>query len=164
MVAGWTAAVGDARLTTSTIFTSQSLTRANYENIQADGTVLAPFGIIYPKNSFDAADTPVHWFSMRQEVVLAFALNTNDPYFLVDPSDPTQGTNYTGQMGSLVEKTRQQLMLFVGSFRCYVQFPQTNLDQHFLGNTSFYALMDGKYAGHITANILIADTYSPDGQ
>ena len=164
MTTAWTNVVGDSRLTANRIFLSQSLTRMNYEDAQQDGTLSSPFGIIYPKASLDAADTPVHWLSLRHDVVLIFVMLTSDVYFQVNPTDPTEGYNIVGPMGSLVEACRQQLILFKGSFKVYIQMPSSNLDQHFMANTSFYALMDGKYAGHISASILTADTYSPSGQ
>ena len=157
----WTKAVGDSRLTAANIWTSQGLEYANYENLQNAGTLNTPFAIVVAGEAMDAPDTPCSWFAVRQNVAVIIATSLSDPAFAINPAILSQGILIAPKMGTVVEIMRQAFMLHRGSFKCYSTMPSTTLSTSMMANHSFYALIDGKFSGCMTADILTAQSFDP---
>lgn len=158
MTSAWFSVANDSRLTDDKIYKTQSLNKANFENLQNSGQLVPPWGFIAVSSGEDAGDTPANWLSTRVRVTVTYALKLDDP-ILVSGS----GIDLTSTGATLIEITKNGFLLSPGSngFVCRTILPSTDISEHSPQNHPLYALLDGKFSVSLSAMCLIAQIYDP---
>ncbi|AIE83531.1 hypothetical protein [Fimbriimonas ginsengisoli] len=150
-------------VTVDKIFQSQSLNRANWENLQNSGALIGPFVVVAVGSSQEVDAVPVGITAYDHSVSIILVRELDDPAFLVDPLAPADGIDYVSAMSGDLEALRTPLARYDGSrFRCaWVGKPTANVSEFSPPNAVYYQLLDGKFAGQLVCNLRTATLYDP---